>query len=136
MLSLLKEKDPYEDIIDVFKKKRNKFVHEAELRDFTENDINMIKGIAQEAIIFLIYDASNLKDIGGLDFFYRNIHTSGEEFKIKTDILKYIEKIKNVWSKESSYYRQVNKENANSRHDRQPRRNPVRARENPAQKLC
>jgi len=76
--------------------KRNKFVHEAELRDFTENDINMIKGIAQEAIIFLIYGASNLKDIGGLDFFYRNIHTSGEEFKIKTDILKYIEKIKNV----------------------------------------
>ena len=96
MLSLLKEKDPYEDIIDVFKKKRNKFVHEAELRDFTENDINMIKGIAQEAIIFLIYDASNLKDIGGLDFFYRNIHTSGEGFKIKTDILKYIGKIKNV----------------------------------------
>ena len=96
MLSLLKEKDPYEDIIDVFKKKRNKFVHGGELRDFTENDINMIKGIAQEAIIFLIYDASNLKDIGGLDFFYRNIHTSGEEFKIKTDILKYIEKIKNV----------------------------------------
>ena len=96
ILSLLKEKDPYEDIIDVFKKKRNKFVHEAELRDFTENDINMIKGIAQEAIIFLIYDASNLKDIGGLDFFYRNIHTSGEEFKIKTDILKNIEKIKNV----------------------------------------
>ena len=96
MLSLLKKKDPYEDIIDVFKKKRNKFVHKAELRDFTENDINMIKGIAQEAIIFLIYDASNLKDIGGLDFFYRNIHTSEEEFKIKTDILKYIGKIKNV----------------------------------------
>jgi len=96
MLSLLKEKDPYEDIIDVFKKKRNKFVHEAELRDFTENDINMVKGIAQEAIIFLIYNSSNLKDLGGLDFFYRNIHTSEKDIKIKTDILKYIEKIKNV----------------------------------------
>lgn len=94
LLSLLKEEDTYEDIIDVFKKKRNKFVHEGELRDFTENDINMIKGFAQSAIIFLIYNAKNLKDINGLNFFYKNIHTSEKELKTKTSILSYIEKIK------------------------------------------
>lgn len=96
MLSLLDEKDPYEDVFNVFKNKRNKFVHEGELRDFTENDINMIEGFAQLAIQFLIYEASNLKDINGLDFFYRNIHTSEKDIKIKADILKCVEKIKNV----------------------------------------
>ena len=93
MLSLFKEEDRYEDIIDVFKNKRNKFVHEAELRDFTENDINMIKGFAQEAIMLLISDASHLKGTNGLDFFYRNIRPSEIEFKTKTNILKYIERI-------------------------------------------
>lgn len=96
MLSLLNEKDTYEDVFNVFKNKRNKFVHEGELGDFTENDINMIAGFAQLAIQFLIYEASNLKDINGLNFFYRNIHTLEKEFKAKTNILKYIEKIKNV----------------------------------------
>ena len=95
MLSLLNEKDPYEDIIAVFKNKRNKFVHEAELRDFTWNDINMIIGIAQSAILFLTYDAPNLKNKEGLDFFYRNVHTSEKELKTKIGVLKYIEKFEN-----------------------------------------
>ena len=92
LLSLFKEEDQYDDIFDVFRNKRNKFVHEAELRDFTENDINMVKGFAEAAIMLLILNAPHLKDIKGLDFFYRNIH-SGIKFKTKIDILKYIERI-------------------------------------------
>jgi len=95
MLSLFKEEDRYGDIIDVFKKKRNNFVHEGKLGDFTENDTNMIKGFAQVAIMFLISNASHLKGIKGLDFFYRNIRTSEIKFKTKRNILKYIERIKN-----------------------------------------
>ena len=95
MLSLLNEKDPYEDIIAVFKKKRNKFVHEGKLRDFTWNDINMIIGIAQSAIMFLIWNAQNLKNKEGLDFFYRNVHTSEKELKTRISVLKYIEKFEN-----------------------------------------
>jgi hypothetical protein len=95
MLSLFKEEDRYEDILGVFKKKRNKFVHEGKLRDFTENDINMIKGFAEEAILFLTYEASNLKDIKGLNFFYSNIRPSEIELKTKIRVLKYIENFKN-----------------------------------------
>ena len=94
MGTLLNAKDPYNDITGVFKKKRNKLVHEGELRDFTENDINMIIGIAQFAIRFLIYKASKLKNIEGLDFFYRNVHTSEKELKTKVRVLRYIEKFK------------------------------------------
>ncbi|CAD6491976.1 MAG: hypothetical protein DIAAKJNI_00186 [Candidatus Argoarchaeum ethanivorans] len=95
MVSLSKEKDPYEDIIAVFKKKRNKFVHEGKLRDFTWNDINMIIEIAQLAIMFLILNAPNLKNKEGLDFFYRNVHTSEKELKTRISVLKYIEKFEN-----------------------------------------
>ncbi len=94
ILSLFKEKDPYEDILEVFTKKRNSLVHHGELRDFTENDINMIIGIAQDVIMFLIYNATNFNTINDLNFFYDNMHTSEKEFKIKKSILKFIEKIK------------------------------------------
>lgn len=95
MLSLFEEKDPYEDIIAVFKNKRNKLVHEAELGDFTWNDINMVIEIAQSAIMFLIDNAANLKNIEGLNFFYGDIHTLEKELQTKINILRYIGKLKN-----------------------------------------
>lgn len=93
MLSFFKEKEPYEDIIEVLKGKRNDFVHKGEL-DFTDNDINMIIGIAQMALMFLIENFSKIKDIKGLNFFYNNIQTSKEDIEFNIGLLKYIEKIK------------------------------------------
>jgi hypothetical protein len=93
ILSFFKQKDPYEDIIEVLKKKRNNFVHKGEL-DFTDNDINMIIGIAQMALMFLIENASKIKDIKGLNFFYSNIQTSKENIELNISLLKYIKKIK------------------------------------------
>jgi hypothetical protein len=94
MLSLLKEKNPYADIIDVFRQKRNEFIHKGKINDIAANDINMIIGIAQEAMMFLIYNEKQIKNINGLNLFYDNINNSDEDFKKKMDILRYIQKIK------------------------------------------
>ncbi len=95
ILSLFEEKDPYGDIIAMFKNKRNKLVHGAELGDFTWNDINMIIEIAQSAIMFLIDNAANLNGIEGLNFFYSNMHTLEKELETKINVLRYIKKFKN-----------------------------------------
>jgi len=94
MLSLYKEKDPYADIIEVFRKKRNEFVHDGKINDIVANDINMIIGIAQQAMMFLIDNEKQIKSINGLNFFYDNINNSDKDFKTKTDILRYVKKIK------------------------------------------
>ncbi|MCZ7382751.1 MAG: hypothetical protein O8C64_14430 [Candidatus Methanoperedens sp.] len=93
MLSFFKEKDPYDDIIQVLKRKRNDFVHYGEL-DFTDNDINMIIGIAQMALMFLINNASKIKDTRSLTFFYGNIQFSKEDIELNKSLLNYIKKIK------------------------------------------
>lgn len=94
MLSLFKEKDPIADIIEVFRQKRNEFVHDGKIDDIGANDINMIIGIAQQAMMFLIDNEKQIKNINGLNFFYDNINNSDKDFKNKTDILRYIKKIK------------------------------------------
>ena len=94
MLSLFKEKDPYTDIIEVCRQKRHEFVPNGQINDIAANDINMIIGIAQQAMMFLIENEKQIKNIDGLNFFYDNINNSDKDFKNKTDILKYIKKIK------------------------------------------
>ena len=94
MLSLCRKKDPYADIIEVFRKKRNEFVHKGKIDDITLNDINMIIGIAQQAMMFLINNEKQIKTIKGLNYFYSNINNSDEDFKHRTDILRHIKKIK------------------------------------------
>lgn len=93
MLSFFKEKDPYADMIEVFRQKRNKFVHEGKINDITANDINMIIEIAQQAMMFLINNEKQIKTIEGLQFFYDNINNSDKDFKNKADILRYIKRI-------------------------------------------
>ena len=94
MLSLFKEKDPYADIIEVFRLKRNAFVHEGKINDIAANDINMIIGIAQQGMMFLIENEKQIKNIESLNFFYENMNNSDKDFKNKTDILRHIKKIK------------------------------------------
>ena len=94
VLSLFIEKDPYADMIGVFRQKRNEFVHEGKINEITTNDINMIIGIAQQAMMFLIDYEKQIKTIEQLNFFYDNMNNSDEDFKNKTDILRFIKKIK------------------------------------------
>lgn len=95
MISFFKEKDPYEDIIQVLKRKRNDFVHYGKL-DFSDNDLNMIIGIAQMALMFLIDNASKIKDKKSLIYFYGNIQTSKEDIELNKNLLNYIKKIKTI----------------------------------------
>jgi len=100
IVSLLDEKDIYENIFEVIKDKRNKSVHEGITKDITHHDINMVIEVAQHAIVFLIFNAKKLKNLEGLEFFYNNVNTLEKDFQRKRDILKHIEKIQNTKYKE------------------------------------
>ena len=75
IVSLLDEKDLYENIFEVIKDKRNKSVHEGIIKEITHHDINMVIEVAQHAIVFLIFNAKKLKNVDGLEFFYNNVNT-------------------------------------------------------------
>lgn len=93
IVSLLDEKDLYENIFEVIKDKRNKSVHEGIIKEITHHDINMVIEVAQHAIVFLIFNAKKLKNVDGLEFFYNNVNTFEKNLHLKRDILNHIEKI-------------------------------------------
>ena len=94
IVSLFKEKDPYEDIIDVLRKKRNNFVHASKLKEFTSNDVTMIMGITQASLLFLINNAKKFNENEDLTFFFNQINTKNDKLKEKAILLNYIKKLK------------------------------------------
>lgn len=94
IVSLFKEKDPYKDIIDVLRKKRNNFVHASKLKEFTSNDVTMIMGITQASLLFLINNAKKFNENEDLTFFFNQINTENDKLKGKAILLNYIKKLK------------------------------------------
>ena len=61
------------DVLDALFYKRNLLVHEGKLEDFTLNDVNQIKTIAEGAINFLFGQVNRFKNKRNLEAFYDNI---------------------------------------------------------------
>jgi len=94
MAAFFKDKDPYRDIIDVIRKKRNSLVHNGKFDDIEDIDINMGKFVAEIAITYILFNSRHLKNINGLNMFYENINYTEKDILLKKDLLKYIKKIK------------------------------------------
>jgi hypothetical protein len=91
MASLFREKEPYAEIVDAIRVKRNLLVHDGKFSEFDTDDIHMISGICQGAIMFLLNNSNKFGNVDGLNYFYRNVNATKREIKIKKDIIKYIE---------------------------------------------
>lgn len=83
------------DVLDALFRKRNQLVHEGKLSNFSLEDVNQIKLIAEGCINFLFSHVNKLKNKEGLHDFYENITQSESRLKRKITVLKYIRKIKN-----------------------------------------
>jgi len=101
VVALLGHNEPYEDLLDYFKIKRNNIVHHGKFEDISEDDTNIIKGIAEHAILFILFEASHLKNISGLNVYYEHINSNEKDIKLKKSILGLIDKTKSKHSKNS-----------------------------------
>jgi hypothetical protein len=90
IVSHSKEKDFFTDVISVFKDKRNKFVHGGDTSDFSYEDINMIKGITEHLLVYLLFNASNFKDKRGLDYYYENLNLTRADLERKKEMIDFI----------------------------------------------
>jgi hypothetical protein len=91
IVSLFKEREPFVDVVEAIRVKRNQLVHDGKFSEFNIDDIHMISGICQGGIMFLLNNANKFGNVDGLDYFYRNVNTVPKGIKIKKTILKFIE---------------------------------------------
>lgn len=94
ILSLIGQKEPYRETLEMNKRKRNLIVHHSKTNLISDTDINMIKPIAEAALLSVIYNAKYVKNKNGLNVFYENINDLPKNIKLKTDVLVLIERIK------------------------------------------
>jgi hypothetical protein len=92
MAALLGSREPYEDILDQFKDKRNRLVHQGEFENISEDDTNIIKGIVEYGILNILMNANKFQNIQGLNLYYENVNSMEEDIKLKKSILNLIQK--------------------------------------------
>ena len=80
-------------MLDALFVKRNRLVHEGQLANFSLNDVNQIKGIAEGCISFLLGNMKKLKTIDALQDFYENIDLKRGRLQKKMAIIRYVKKL-------------------------------------------
>jgi hypothetical protein len=94
ILSLIGQKEPYRETLEMNKRKRNLIVHHSKTGLINDTDINMIKPIAEAALLSVISNAKYVRNKSGLNIFYDNINDLPKNLKLKTDILNQINRMK------------------------------------------
>ncbi len=82
------------DVLNAVFRKRNQLVHEGKLANFSLEDVNQIKGIAEGCIQFLFSHVNELKTKAGLRDFYENLNLDNSKLQKKMAVLRYVKKIR------------------------------------------
>lgn len=81
------------DVLNAVFRKRNRLVHQGKLANFSLEDVNQIKGIAEASINFLFSHVNKLKTKDNLRSFYENLNINNTKLDKKIGVLKYVKKI-------------------------------------------
>ncbi|MGA2120790.1 MAG: hypothetical protein ABSG49_01955 [Methanoregula sp.] len=105
IISLLGDFHPWYDTIQLFIQKRNDFVHRGNKSEFSELDINAIKGLVQFLMLRILGKSHEFKDLNGLrlfyeglDYYYKDIDIASENYmeiiSKKGNMINIIKKMK------------------------------------------
>jgi hypothetical protein len=91
--AIFRDNPTISDALEALFCKRNHLVHEGQLRNFSLQDVNQIKGITEGCIDFLFTHVNKLKNKEGLHDFYENIRQTEERLGKKMAVLRYVKKV-------------------------------------------
>jgi len=95
-ISLLFKTEFYRDLLHALCNKRNFITHIGSLSEIDQEEINIIKGCCEVALMFLLNYANKFKDESTLACFYENLHKNNTDLERIEKVIYEIKKLRNI----------------------------------------